>query len=150
MYANSSEATKPALEEWQRLKWLVVPLLLVWCGVGLLVAYRDLKARRARNSIVEFLRASDQSFGITVNGNSWGADKDLLEAVRHIHSEPGHHSHPEHHVFVEVQGTRGKLELLFARDSDNPGEYWVFWAKDVGNESRMEIGRVNTTVLDKE
>jgi hypothetical protein len=99
---------------------------------------------------VKFLDAPDGEFEVNVNGHSWGADKDVLDAIRHIHSEPGHHSHPEHEIFVDVQGKRDKLELVFARDSRNANEYWVFWMKEAGKESRREIARVDTAVLARE
>ena len=128
----------------------MLPILVTVAAAGMLFAYFDVQATRARHSIVKFLDAPDGNFEVTVNGSSWGADRDLLGAIRHIHFEPGHHSHPEHEIFVEVQGKRGKLELVLARDSGNANEYWVFWTKEAGKESRQEIGMVETFVLRRE
>jgi hypothetical protein len=136
--------------QWDRQMRVMLPVFLGVAGTALLFAYFEVHSMRARRSIVKFLDAPDGEFEVTVNGNFWGADKDMLDAIRHIHFEPGHHSHPEHEIFVEVQSSRGKLELVFGRDSGNTNEYWVFWTKEAGKQSRLEIGRVDTTVLGRE
>jgi hypothetical protein len=88
--------------QWDRQKPVMLPIILIVAGMALLFAYFDVQATRARRSIVKFLDAPDGEFEVNVNGHSWGADKDVLDAIRHIHSEPGHHSHPEHEIFVDV------------------------------------------------
>ena len=113
--------------QWQRQKLVLLPIIVILIGGKSFFAYMDLRASRARDSIIKF-----------------------LDAIRHIRYQSGHHSGPEHRIFVEVKGKQGQLELVLARDSGNRDEYWVFWSKEAGKESRQEIGRINTSFLDRE
>lgn len=130
--------------------WVVTPLIALWCVMMLFVIYQGLEAWRARVEIRAFLDSADGDFILSVNGHSAQNSAAVLKAIRDIHTKAAHHSHPEHEIAIVVQRKQGVLELTLGRDSDLQDEHWVFWTRQVKKTNRLELGRIESSVFDKE
>jgi hypothetical protein len=132
--------------EWP--SWVVVPLVLLWGGMMLFTAYRNVQAWRARSAIRELLRGPDSEFVVMVNGQLAPNSGAVLEAIRGVHLRMAHHTHPDHEIPVVIRRKQDVLELTLGQDSALSREYWIFWTREQGNPNRLEIGRIETPVFE--
>jgi hypothetical protein len=142
------EQENKMLKKWQWPPLLVLPFFLVWVGMMLFVAYRNVEAWRARSAIRELLDAPDREFVVTVNGRPTPNSGAVLGAIRAVHLRMAHHSHPDHKIPVVVRRDQRVLELTLGRDSGLAHEYWIFLTREEGNPNRLEIGRIETPLFD--
>jgi hypothetical protein len=130
--------------------WVVAAFFLILLLIAGLVGARNVKALRARNAIRQMLDAPDNEFDVKLRDRSAPDAGAVLQAVRGIRLRMSHHSYPAHEITVVIRGKHGPLELTLARDSGLPREYWVFWTREEGHPNRLEIGRIETSVLDRD
>ena len=130
--------------------WLVAGFLLLYCPALILFWFLDAQASKAREEIQRAVEGPDNSFAVTINGRSARDGAALLHAIRGIHSQPPHHSSPGPEIQLVIRGPQSTLALTLARDSKVPREYWAFWTQGASNPNRLEIGRIDTSVLDSE
>jgi hypothetical protein len=135
-------------KKWQWPWWVITPLILLWSGIMLFTVYRNVEAWQARNAIREMLDAPDIEFMVLANGRSVPSTGGVLGAIRGVHLQMAHHSHPDQEIPVMIRRDKTVLELTLARDSDDTQEYWVFWTREGRNPNRLEIGRIETSVFD--
>jgi hypothetical protein len=80
--------------------------------------------------------------GVRINGSGR-----LMNAIRNMHGTIGHHSHPTKRYHVSIGTSCGQLHLDFARDSQDPHEFWVFYPGFYSTRL-SDIGHAFTDVLD--
>ena len=112
------------------------------------VAYRNVEAWRARSVIRQLLNAPDDEFMVLVNGRPAPNSGAILGAIREVHLQMAHHTHPDHEIAVVIRGKQDVLELTLGRDSGLAHEYWVFWTREADNPNHLEIGRLETSAFD--
>jgi hypothetical protein len=111
---------------------IVVGLLVGWTGVSI-----------ARYEVRDNLQAAGDNCQISINEKTVQNSKEILTALRTLHTSPGHHSNPTHAINLQVSYDSGRMMLRLARDSSDPKEYWVFFPKH-WISSGSEIGRIRT------
>ena len=99
---------------------------------------------------VEFKRTMISITGdahVSINGVAVSNSKEIVSALKSLHSVRAHHSNPTQRIAVDVSDGSQGLLLFLARDSGDPREYWVFFPRHwiTGNN---EIGRIETPVFD--
>jgi hypothetical protein len=113
--------------------------------IGLEFALVDFVKREALTEIAP--RLSNQIESVSVNGARIGKSDLLVEALRNMHGTIGHHSHPTASYQVLLTTSRGSLQLDLERDSQDPHEYWVFYAPF--HITRLnDVGHAFTDALD--
>jgi hypothetical protein len=130
--------------------WVGAAFFLILFLIFGIVGIRNVKALRARNAIRQMLDAPDNEFDVKLSGRSAPDAGAVLQAVRGIRLRMSHHTYPAHEITVVIRGKHGLLELTLARDSGLPKEYWVFWTREEGDPNRLEIGRIETSLLDRD
>jgi hypothetical protein len=94
------------------------------------------------------LNAPDGEFVVMVNGRPAPNSGAVLGAIRGVRLRMAHHTHPDHEILVVIRRKQDVLELTLSRDSGLAHEYWIFWTRERGNPNHLEIGRLETSVLD--
>ena len=84
---------------------------------------------------------------LTINDTRFERTSELLADLRNMHGTMGHHSRPTTGYRLSLATSRGPLELKLCRDSQNPREYWVFYAGFYSTRMN-DIGHVFTNALD--
>jgi hypothetical protein len=130
--------------------WVGGAFFLILFLIFGIVGMRNVRALRARNAIRQVLDVPDNEFEVNLNGQSAPEASAVLNAIRGMRLLMSHHSYPAHEITVVIRGKHGLLELTLARDSGLPKEYWVFWTREEGDPNRLEIGRIETSALDRD
>jgi hypothetical protein len=84
---------------------------------------------------------------VTVNGAPFDKTRDLIAALRDMHTTMGHHSHPVASYRLFLRTSRGPLVLQLCRDSEDLHEYWVFYPEFYSTKSN-DVAHVFTAALD--
>jgi hypothetical protein len=141
LFPRSSVRGPPALA------W---PLCLVLMSGFAFGAWTTWREGRVRQSVREAVRTMGEDAVVIVDGETLTAEnaRALLRMLADLKPRPAHHSHPETRFPVLLRSDGGDLDLVFARDSESPREYWIFAPGEDGVVSRNEIGRIRTGLLD--
>lgn len=92
-------------------------------------------------------KLTDNIEALTINGTRLDKTDELLVDLRSMRGTVGHHSHPTIGYRLNLSSSRGPLELQLCRDSQDPHEYWVFYAGFYSTKMN-DIGHVFTNALD--
>ena len=90
-------------------------------GTGFLADY--LTEDHERKSL---LSAVSQSSGVAIDGRPLSDPSTVLVALRGLKAIPGHHSSPKEPIHLTLSGGPHTVEIIIARDSERPNEFWVY------------------------
>ena len=127
--------------------FIVGVIFVIFPLVGILFLADDISENRARGELRAALVASS---GVVVNGHAVQDPAVVLAALRGVTHVPAHHSSPTNPVHIDLTGGPRTLAVTIARDSDHPGEFWVYrpgrnWHN---NSLGQDAGRVVSGELD--
>lgn len=125
---------------------VVSGLIAAVAVVVVLFGAQSFVAQGARDEIRQ--RLDGQVKLVLLDSAPLATPDDLLGELRRMGPWRGyHHTHPTTSYQLRVQTSRGALDLILRRDSENPREYWVFCpAFEVTR--RDDAGHIITAALD--
>ncbi len=89
---------------------------------------------------------SPANASVHVNGREVSNRAEVLGTLQELRDLPAHHSSPTKRFSIDILGP-SQVSLVFARDSSDPHEYWVFYPKYLITRSNP-IGRLKTAIFD--
>jgi hypothetical protein len=141
----------PYIYQTRRGRWLdraVIPSILTF-GLCLLIFFGVCDASQdiCQHRVLSDLAAFAPPITVTVDGRLSAHPQDIQTALKKLQWLPDHHSNPTKRIEVEILSADHRLDLILARDSGDPQEYWVFYPK-YRITSSNEIGKIRTAALD--
>lgn len=97
-----------------------------------------------------FTALDEPILSVEVDGRLLPEPEPFVDLLRHMNSSTYryHHSHPTQPMNVVLHTKTKDIDLILARDSDLPNEYWVF-DPTYKTTTQNDIGKVTTKLLDK-
>ncbi len=132
---------------WHRAWILLAAVFIIFpVIVGVMVAER-VSEDRAREQL---LGALDRASAVRLDNQILDHSAAILTALKSLNHLPGHHSGPVDPLRLELVSGGTTTAITIARDSDTPGEYWVYrpgsnWHHDPLGQ---EAGRISSAALD--
>jgi hypothetical protein len=121
--------------------FFVVPGMLIF-------VISDVLILQARGQVNSFLGHLDDQAIVRVNDTVIENPEEIVSELKTMAPLEPHHSHHEGRIAVMIENGDSKLDLELGRDSQNPNEYWVFYAKYLSTESN-EVGRIISDKFDR-
>ncbi len=102
------------------------------------------------NAREQLLAAVNRSITVRFEGRTLDRSTSILAVLRSLHHVAPHHTGPTNPLCLELVAADTTFAITIARDSDTPGEYWVYrpghnWHNDPLGQ---EAGRINNPTLD--
>jgi hypothetical protein len=108
--------------DWALLLFVFILSIFV---IGIFAIQRGSEAK-ARGKILAELRALPPDYRVILNGRAAEDGHILIAAIERLQSVQPHHSHPMEPIRVLITSKSKTVNLVMARDSGRPDEYWVF------------------------
>jgi hypothetical protein len=112
---------------------LVVGIFLA-IAVFLGIAIKKNAEQLERQKTVVWLNNLPNGYTVRIDGRIATKPVPIVEALKTITPVSPHHSHPLKPLLLEIAFGSQKLDLLVARDSELPSEYWVFLPDPKGGD----------------
>jgi hypothetical protein len=102
------------------------------------------------NAREQLLAAVNRSIRVRFEGRTLDRSTAILAVLKSLHHVAAHHTGPTNPLRLELLARDTIIAITLARDSDTPGEYWVYtpgqnWHNDPLGQ---EAGRINNPSLD--
>jgi len=125
---------------------LVAVFIMFPLIVGVFIAER-VSEDRARGQL---LGALDRASAVGFHSQILDHSAAILTVLRSLHHLPAHHTSPVDPLRLELVSGGTTTAITIARDSETPGEYWVYlpgsnWHHDPLGQ---EAGRISNAALD--
>jgi hypothetical protein len=80
-----------------------------------------------RVHVEKFLSSLSENKQVYIEGQVSDSPQEVVDVIKKIRYSPGHRSHPETEIKVQIIDGGEKMNLLLGRDSDVSYEYWVYY-----------------------
>ena len=111
------------MTESERATALVGGALAMFVLVGSAFLAEYLAVDRAQKAVTA---AVSNASGARLDGQPLDDPSVLLHALRTLRHRHAHHSFPRASIRIQLVGGAGVTEVVIARDSDTPHEFWAF------------------------
>jgi hypothetical protein len=97
-----------------------------------------------------FKNAVEHAEQVRLNGTPVESPAPLLASLGEVSHASAHHSHPLTPIRIDLIDASGEVQVIVARDSQRPNEFWAFWpdGRVAGDHLGQEAGRIDSAELD--
>lgn len=129
-------------------RWQPLMALALLGIVGLVFLADWVSETRASDRVRTAVRTAEE---VRLNGELLRDPARVLAALGSVHHVPAHHSGPTAPIQVDLSQGASTVQVVIARDSERPTEFWVYWPGPNWhrNELGQDAGRITSADLDE-